>query len=158
MSVPDSTTTAQLDMVRLSKGLQLWHTTGRVNGNLWTLEDLGSGAHVVRAATADGRDREVWVLRTAGSENEQAQDQALLAALTNSLMARERLYAELDAAREPCPPCPAAITAVVGAKEDGDKWAIVEERMRHVKERAQELEEREQDVVRREMWVVDAMR
>lgn len=150
-------TAAGLDMVRLSRGLRLWYSQGNVNGNWWTLEDLGAGAHVVRAASVDGRNREVWVLR---SGDQQVQDQALLAALTNSLMARERLYHELDAAREPCPPCPAATitTASGGEKKDSDDKGAYYEEQKRLRDRSQELEEREQDVIRREMWVVEAMR
>ncbi|GMK56704.1 hypothetical protein CspeluHIS016_0305440 [Cutaneotrichosporon spelunceum] len=155
-SIPD-VNPAGLDMVRLSRGLQLWHTQGR-DGTWWNLEDLGAGAQVVRAQGE--RDREVWVLRTGEG------DTPLLAALTNSLLARERLYAQLDAARSgPCEPCQSTITATVagraaagvGASKD-EKWDKWEEEQRRLRQRTDELEEREQDVIRREMWVVDTMR
>ncbi|BEI79889.1 hypothetical protein CcaverHIS002_0104180 [Cutaneotrichosporon cavernicola] len=146
-AIPDATPSG-LDMVRLSRGMQLWHTQGR-DGTWWNLEDLGAGAQVVRAQGE--RDREVWVLRTGEG------DTPLLAALTNSLLARERLYVELDAARSQ--PCQPTITATVPAGKDKDeKWDRWDEEQRRLRQRTDELEEREQDVIRREMWVVDAMR
>ncbi|TXT08246.1 uncharacterized protein COLE_05170 [Cutaneotrichosporon oleaginosum] len=152
-AVPDTSPTA-LDTLRLSRGLQLWHSRGHT---WWNVEDLGAGAQVVRTAQSSPSsasplpDREVWVLRSGDG------DAPLLAALTNSLLARERLFAELEAVR--AQPCPAA-TLSVGAGEkrkdkDEDEWRAERQRLR---QRSDELEEREQDVIQREMWVVDAMR
>lgn len=166
-----------LDLVRLGTGLQLWNAQAHADASgWWTIEELSAGASVVRS-TAAGREREVWVLRAADAVSEHS---ALLAALTSSLLSRERLYAELDRCRaEPCV-CPATgnprlstitatavpkaktqqptTTVVVEATPERDEYDRTADDRRRFREREIEVEERERDVARREKWVVESMR
>ncbi|TXT15569.1 hypothetical protein VHUM_00072 [Vanrija humicola] len=175
--IPDPDRARALDLVRLGAGLQLWNaqTHTDTTGGWWTIEELDDGASVVRSA-AGGREREVWVVRAADSVSEHG---ALLAALTSSLLSRERLYAELDRCRaEPCV-CASANTApaprltvaatpkaqpqptttvVVEAQAERDEYERAADERRRFREREIEVEDRERDVARREKWVVESMR
>ncbi|KAL7421702.1 hypothetical protein Q5752_003472 [Cryptotrichosporon argae] len=158
------------DVLALSAGLRFWTTGAGQDGVWWSVEELGDGASVVRSRAGD-QEREVWVLRTAEGGHDTA---PLLASLTHSLLARDRLQTELDACRisaSPCPACPAApgpagrlspassAPAAHGDREAAAEWdRVLEERRRHEREREAEVEEREREVARREKWVVDEMR
>ncbi|EIW70733.1 hypothetical protein M231_02614 [Tremella mesenterica] len=174
----------QLDLLRSGVGgMRFWNTElGGVLGvgldgpeRWWSIEDVGKGASVVRSK-GDGRDREVWVLRTGEGEDSNA---ALVSSLTHSLLLRDRLQAELDQLRaSPCPACPVhlapahhihqqngaplLITGLVEDELDMDQrhveWEKIEERKRRERERERDVEERERQVSRREKWVVEEMK
>lgn len=138
----------------------------------WNVQDFGSGASVL-TAQRDGAEREVWVLQvpTASSgsmfsTNEAENgDRVLLAALTGSLAAREKLIQELQTCRAPSRALPSSTTVAGGAwrNEDwkadykGDYKADYKAQER-IREREAELEERERQVLKREKWVVEEMR
>jgi hypothetical protein len=105
---------------------------------------------------------------------------ALLAALTSSLLSRERLYAELDRCRaEPCV-CPATnlrLSTITATAVPKAKTQQLRRRLSSSKRRPRETSttappttaaasasarsrsrERERDVARREKWVVESMR
>lgn len=135
----------------------------------WNVQDFGSGASVL-TAQRDGAEREVWVLQVptttstslfSTSEGAENGDRVLLAALTGSLVAREKLIQELQQCRAPSRALPSSATVAAGGggatggwREKEDDWRL-QERMR---EREAELEERERQVLKREKWVVEEMR
>lgn len=129
----------------------------------WNVQDLGAGASVL-TAQRDGREREVWVLQLPASSSDAGADtgdRALLAALTGSLAAREKLIAELATCR-----APRALpsTAPAAAWTRDEDWAHTQahsqahDRLDRLRDREAELEERERHVLKREKWVVDEMR
>lgn len=137
----------------------------------WNIQDFGSGASLL-TAQRDGSEREVWVLQVPStssnslfstSEGSENGDRVLLAALTGSLAAREKLIQELQMCRAPATRALPTVTVGAGSgggaggawreKEREDEWKL--DRLR---EREAELEERERQVLKREKWVVDEMR
>lgn len=134
----------------------------------WNVQDLGAGASVL-TAQRDGREREVWVLQIPSASSSSlfsdagpdTGDRVLLAALTGSLAAREKLIAELATCR-----APRALpsTAPAAAWTRDEDWAHTQahsqahDRLDRLRDREAELEERERHVLKREKWVVDEMR
>lgn len=163
-----------------------------LNDKTWfSVQDLGAGASVL-AAQRGGAEREVWVLqlpapgpgpggRSAGlfagsaghAERDDTADRALLAALTGSLAAREKLIAELATCRAPARALPSSTAPPGGGggaraghwrdtrdtRDDrDDDWRLDVKEHARLREREAELEERERLVLKREKWVVDEMR
>lgn len=134
----------------------------------WNIQDFGSGASVL-TAQRDGNEREVWVLQVPStstgslfstSEGSENGDRVLLAALTGSLAAREKLIQELQTCRAPSRALPSSTAAPTvggggGYRESREEDWRVQDRLR---EREAELEERERQVLKREKWVVGEMR
>ena len=77
LSASQSTSPILLDdHLRLVPGLKFWNTqggfahglgVGREDGRWWSVEDLGSGASVVRSKH-EGEEKQVWVLRVVEGE------------------------------------------------------------------------------------------